>query len=443
MWKYSRSLFALCAVAALMLGACKKDDGIADPPAATTGKITGHITDYTTGEPVGAVLVSSVPPSQSVTASSTGLYSMEDIVPGIYNLVATKNGYEPGYASVAVQSGKITIADIVLKPSTGGTGNRPPQAPTNVSPSDRATVQAGTVTLQWDCSDPDGDALKYSVFAGTANPPTTPLVTNSSSKTATFTAQAGATYYWYVVATDSKGASMASGVWRFTATVDSTNTGNGNALYFDGDNDYCLVPYASDFELDEGSFTLEAWIKPTVMTHWDCILTRGVSDDDADFLMILDLNRLRGQSRNLNNLVYGVRTMTPNTWYHVAVVQDVTAGTMSLYVDGVLDKVESLKGAPRAPRNNVFIGAREYFGTGNPCEGFAGFLREMRVWNVARTSTQLNATRKSTLTGNETGLVAYWPMNESSGSTINDKSGRGHAGAIKNGAMWSNSSLPF
>lgn len=341
MRSFVKKLVVPCALLALSLGACKPDDPV-NPPTTTTGTITGVVTDYSTGQPIAGVQVSSTPPSQSVTTNASGQFAMENVATGSYAMMAAKAGYETGTVNVTVLLGKTTVADIVLKRSGGSDGNS-----------------------------------------------------------------------------------------------------DGKVLYFDGEDDHCLVPYASDFELDEGSFTLESWVKPTVMTHWDCILTRGVSDDNADFLMILDLNRLRGQSRNLDNLVYGVRRLEPNNWYHVAVVQDAAAGTMSLYVDGVLDKVEPLKGTPRNPRNDVFIGAREYFGSGRPAEGFQGFLREMRVWNVARSASQLNAARLRTLVGNETGLVAYWPMNEGQGTSIADKSGRGHAGSIRYGANWSTSSLPF
>jgi hypothetical protein len=51
---------------------------------------------------------------------------------------------------------------------------------------------------------------------------------------------------------------------------------------------------------------------------------------------------------------------------------------------------------------------------------FAGLIDEFRVWNVARTASDLAGTMSKTLTGTETGLVGYWQFNESSGTSAAD-----------------------
>ena len=93
--------------------------------------------------------------------------------------------------------------------------------PTNPSPSDEATNQPLAVTLSWDCSDPDGDSLTYVVYFGTSsNPPK--ASTDQSEKSLNRTNLLyGTTYYWKVVAKDSKGTTTEGPVWRFTTSKEN------------------------------------------------------------------------------------------------------------------------------------------------------------------------------------------------------------------------------
>ena len=58
-------------------------------------------------------------------------------------------------------------------------------------------------------------------------------------------------------------------------------------------------------------------------------------------------------------------------------------------------------------------------GSGKPRGSpFIGSQREVRVWNICRTGEQIRETMGHTLSGNETGLRGYWPLDEGNGSNI-------------------------
>jgi hypothetical protein len=62
-------------------------------------------------------------------------------------------------------------------------------------------------------------------------------------------------------------------------------------------------------------------------------------------------------------------------------------------------------------------------------------MDEVRIWNVARTEDQILAHMYTELTGNESGLAAYWDFNDGPGSTIaTDRSGNGNHGTLISGA---------
>jgi uncharacterized protein (TIGR02145 family) len=102
--------------------------------------------------------------------------------------------------------------------------NNPPAAPSNPSPTNGSTGQSILPTLSWSCSDPDGDDLKYDVYFGTNSNPSTAISTNQTNATISRSGlNAGTTYYWKIVAKDSKGASTSGPIWNFTTNTPVNN----------------------------------------------------------------------------------------------------------------------------------------------------------------------------------------------------------------------------
>ena len=132
-----------------------------------------------------------------------------------YTVSVSERGKTYSWKVVAVNEfGKETTSD---EHSFRTMDNRAPNTPSNPSPSNNATNQPLTVTLSWDCSDPDGDAITYDVYFGTSSNPTAKASTNQSGKTLSKgNLSAGTTYYWKVVAKDSKGGTIEGPVWSFT-----------------------------------------------------------------------------------------------------------------------------------------------------------------------------------------------------------------------------------
>ncbi|HEX6790356.1 MAG TPA: FlgD immunoglobulin-like domain containing protein [Candidatus Krumholzibacteria bacterium] len=99
-------------------------------------------------------------------------------------------------------------------------GNRPPGVPYSPVPPANATGASVLSVLGWQCSDPNGDALKFDVYFGTDAVP--PLVAaNIATKSFTpgrlaFTTQ----YFWRIVARDPGGLETASATWKFTTRAD-------------------------------------------------------------------------------------------------------------------------------------------------------------------------------------------------------------------------------
>ncbi len=112
--------------------------------------------------------------------------------------------------------------------SPAGSTNIAPGQPTldapAGAPANGATGVSLTPTLKWNCTDPDGDALTYTVSFGTASTP--PVVsTNQTARSYSPASLAySTTYNWSVKAKDPAGATAASEVWSFTTLAEPTET---------------------------------------------------------------------------------------------------------------------------------------------------------------------------------------------------------------------------
>jgi hypothetical protein len=81
---------------------------------------------------------------------------------------------------------------------------------------------------------------------------------------------------------------------------------------------------------------------------------------------------------------------------------------------------------------DVWIGKFKF----GPTErSFDGKIDEVRIWNVARTQTQIQGYMNQSLSGNEPGLIGYWRFDEGTGTTVIDASGQGNNGTISSAPL--------
>ncbi len=207
-----------------------------------------------------------------------------------------------------------------------------------------------------------------------------------------------------------------------------------NALTFDGTDDYVIT--ATPVTTATDNVTMEAWVK------WggspgsnQIVVYNGNSGPDGYGIMVLNspqgITILCGGVGFANSSV----DFTINTWEHVAAVR--RAGTWELYINGVQ---KSLVGNPGAntPTTSTIIGS------GSSPQCFNGQIDEVRIWNVARTQAQIQASMNYPLTGTEFNLVAHYNFDQSSGTNLPDLAGGDNNGTLTNmtGSEWTASGAP-
>jgi Concanavalin A-like lectin/glucanases superfamily len=119
-----------------------------------------------------------------------------------------------------------------------------------------------------------------------------------------------------------------------------------------------------------------------------------------------------------DNQPSGISDATADQWIHFAMTYDQTAVT--LYVNGIY--MAGTQGARKTVVNGMLATVRSALSIGGNPRGayFNGYLDEFRLWNVARSPSEIMANMNKTLTGDEAGLVGYWKFDDGDGTTAKD-----------------------
>lgn len=188
----------------------------------------------------------------------------------------------------------------------------------------------------------------------------------------------------------------------------STSGAQGNAIKFNGIDQ--SVDLGNWFSYQD--FTISMWLKP--------------GGTQVEFAGIIDNNHNGNLGTNwvfqqdglsTNNYYFWANgtfitvTLAANTWQHVAVVSN--SGTISIYLNGNLV-------------NSAFTGGISYDGLqslwlanwGGGGRNWNGEMDEVRVYDVALTGSQIQNEKCIEVPPTSPNLVAYYKMNESSGSSL-------------------------
>jgi len=93
---------------------------------------------------------------------------------------------------------------------------------------------------------------------------------------------------------------------------------------------------------------------------------------------------------------------------------------ISLYVNGIEKNSTAISGAiTYSASDKTFIGA-EYELSASPINFYNGEIDELRIWNISRSSDDINSSMNHQLDGNETGLAGYYNFDERIGTTVKD-----------------------
>ncbi|NTU46678.1 DUF2341 domain-containing protein [Candidatus Roizmanbacteria bacterium] len=248
------------------------------------------------------------------------------------------------------------------------------------------------------------------------------------------------------------GGSALDGTWN-GAGGHWTSAGKFNkAGMFNGSSDYVSTPTNNTtFDATSNTLTVSAWVYPTALNNMNTILSKGGVDGASGWVIYYSntggFNILfKGNAAGNPVVVSTSRTYPFNTWSHIAVVFKIDTSVLSnnsasIYVNGVYDsQLAFSSGLPAVSTQNLRIGVRSD-GSGTLSNYFIGSIDEVKLYNYALTAEDIKAdyNRGSAQVlgamGDDTtsltkGLVGWWKMDEGTGTSTTDSTGKGNTGTF-------------
>ncbi len=262
------------------------------------------------------------------------------------------------------------------------------------------------------------------------------------------------TYSLTAIAMDDSGTMATSSVVSVTVSTPAA----AGSLEFDGVDDYVTLGAAPDLGLS--AFTIECWFKRKGGGRGTTTGTGGITDAiplvtkgrgesensnvDMNWFLGIATNAnviaadfeegAAGSSPGLNHPVRGNTLLINDVWYHAAATYD--GANWTLYLNGNVETNVAVNQPPRSDSIQHAALASALRSTGASEGNFQGLMDEVRVWNYARSDTQIAANYNLQIT-NQTGLVARWALNEGAGFVARNASCGGVNGDLINGPIWS------
>ncbi|MAQ31851.1 MAG: hypothetical protein CMD26_03855, partial [Flavobacteriales bacterium] len=220
------------------------------------------------------------------------------------------------------------------------------------------------------------------------------------------------------------------------------NVGSDNSLSFNGVDNYIDAGNLNFLESDYVSYGV--WIKSTGDTGSTQYIvgksatnpgtTLGIQPDGNIYFAIgTNGTSTQGYATAINTNCN--QTYFDNKWHFVVGTYD--GVDIKIYVDGQLKGETELNGGPVYYGNLPFyIGYRP-----DNTSYFNGLISDIFIFDYALSQNEIENYFCSGVIGTESGLKAYWPMNEASGNTIYD-AGPNSVNIGINSAAWSTESKP-
>ena len=221
-------------------------------------------------------------------------------------------------------------------------------------------------------------------------------------------------------------------------------------LTFDGVNDY--IDFGRNdiggvFAQGSSAFTVSGWVNPHELTNKATSYgTRNVffarSSEKYSDNFEFGISDTGGLDVYIDECVtkgiktFGQGELSIGQWHFFAIVFN--SGQLTVYLNDREYK-DSLKGSSlNKATSSITLGA-----TLHKQVYFKGQLANISVWNCPCTQAQIQTYRCGLIVGDESGLVAYWKLDEGQGTTVKNKTGKSYQGNFRGNPIWTLAEIPF
>jgi parallel beta-helix repeat protein len=215
---------------------------------------------------------------------------------------------------------------------------------------------------------------------------------------------------------------------------------SNHGLSFDGNDDYAEL---TNFVLAK-NFTIEFWVNIIDVNSFQCIICKETSTGGWIFLLFVTGGNLKIYDRDSSVFLDPI---TPG-WQHLAIVIEEGSSTFdykiyrngSIFGTGTMVDVIGYN-----PSDKPWTLGMEWDAGPVTSDHFKGAYDEIRFLNRSLTSAEIyeDYTSSNNNYPPRTETVAWYHLNETSGTSIHDSSGNENHGTTYNGAGWKQALDPF
>jgi hypothetical protein len=194
------------------------------------------------------------------------------------------------------------------------------------------------------------------------------------------------------------------------AAACSYGQGPGNALNFDGSDDYASASVPALFtDIANNDFTFEAWVRVNGTGTQRVVFIQNTS---TEFFSILlnGSNEVYAYVYDGDNYSDGINTsttLTTNQWAHLAVTWDASADSITIFIDGAPELTNSGGGSSNGTDGVMAIGSRS-----DGTQNLNGDLDEVAIWSEVRSECDILIDMTSEMTQGQPNLIAYYNFNQ-------------------------------
>lgn len=218
------------------------------------GNLTGKVVTSGANLPIENVKISTSPSTSTVFTNSSGVFSLASLAVGDYSVQAQKDGFITAFEGVIIVDDGST--NVIFELDIETANNDAPTAATLISPANNTIDTEIEVTLNWSATDPEGDAVVYTVeILNDQNSNSLQFTDLTDSSLTVSNLEYGTKYFWQVSASDNINDPVWSTVFNFETLghpnnrVLFTRQINGNNVIFSADemgNEFQLTSVSSN-----------------------------------------------------------------------------------------------------------------------------------------------------------------------------------------------------
>lgn len=193
------------------------------------------------------------------------------------------------------------------------------------------------------------------------------------------------------------------------------------SLYLKDTISYGVIPHSSSFSsiAVNNKFTFECWVNPLnasgpIISKEGCWIIEHYRD---------------GITIRINGMIpFNILTPLANyTWQHLSITFDGDINECKVYINGILRGTRTITSNIPDLTSEVYLGRRVIAGS---YINNILLLDEVRIWNLVRNQQEITNSFQTSLSGNHSGLVANYKLDNAISNTLWDSSPNQNNGSL-------------